>query len=41
MEETLAYQQEKELRKKALDKFDPAKLKDWSHTRNVKGLQLF
>ena len=35
LEETLAYQKNKELGKKDLDGFDLAKLKGWAHRRNV------
>ena len=41
IEETMAYQKKKELGKKDLYDFDLAKLKGWTHKRNVRGLYVF
>ena len=41
MEETMAYQKKKESGKTYLDEFNLAKLKGWTHKRNVRGLQAF
>ena len=41
MEETLAYQKKKELRRKDVDDYDLARLKGWLHKEDVNDLQVF